>query len=127
MVSVIDKARRQAKKALEMLYEDTCIISSYGKRTDSKTHLTSSEPVMICKDQPCKLSFENQPASSESRTVDTTSQSIRLFLPPDIVVQAGCEISVMHKGVTTAYKNSGKPAIYTTHQEINLELKAVHP
>lgn len=127
MVSVIDKARRQAKKALEMLYEDICIISSYEKKIDSKTHLTSSEPVVICKDQPCKLSFENQPANSESRTADTTSQSIRLFLSPDIAVPAGCEISVTHKGVTTVYKNSGKPAIYTTHQEINLDLKAVHP
>ena len=127
MVRTMDKARGQARKALEMLYEDTCTISIYEKKTDSKTHLTSSQPAMICQDQLCKLSFENQPAGSESRAADTVSQSIRLFLSPDLAVPAGCEIAVTHKGLTTAYKNSGKPAIYATHQEINLDLKDVHP
>ena len=127
MASKIDRARRLARMAQERLYEDTCSIYTYEKSTDATTHITSTKKVVTCEKQPCRLSFSSIPAASSAPAVDTLSQSIKLFLSPDIAVKPGSVIIVSRAGVATEYKNSGMPAVYSTHQEINLELKAVHP
>lgn len=116
-----------AKMAQERFYEDTCTIYRYEKEKDSQTHITSSQQVLACKDQPCRISFSSIPATSDIQTADALSQSIKLFLSPDVLVKSGSRILVTHAGTITAYKNSSMPAVYVTHQEINLELEAVHP
>ena len=127
MASKIDRARRLARIAQERLYEDTCTIYSYEKSTNDKTHITSTQKIVSCENQPCRMSFSSIPAAGDTRVPDTLSQSIKLFLSPDITVKAGSKITVTRAGVSTTYKNSGMPAVYSTHQEINLELEAVHP
>lgn len=72
-------------------------------------------------DQPCKLSFETL-TSSTGDPVATVSQSVKLFISPDVVIKAGSKIIVTQHGRTTEYSNSGVPAVYPTHQEIMLTL-----
>ena len=46
----------------------------------------------------------------------------KLFISPEVEIKPGSKIVVTQNGVTTEFSNSGKPAIYTNHQEIMLKL-----
>lgn len=127
MASKIDRARRLARMAQESLYEDTCTIYAYEKLTDARTHITSTQKVVACENQSCRMSFSSIPAAGDTQAADTVTQFIKLFLSPDIAVKAGSNIVVTRAGVANTYKNSGMPSVYSTHQEINLELEEVHP
>lgn len=72
--------------------------------------------------QPCKLSFETIAATVQTDTAAALSQGTKVFLSPDVSIKAGSKLTVTQNGVTTAYKSSGVPAVYSTHQEIMLEL-----
>lgn len=67
------------------------------------------------------VSFETL-TSSTGDPVATVSQSVKLFISPDVVIKAGSKIIVTQHGRTTEYSNSGVPAVYPTHQEIMLTL-----
>lgn len=83
--------------------------------------MTNFQEVTVLEDQPCKLSFETL-TSSNGDPVATVSQSVKLFISPDVVIKAGSKIIVTQHGRTTEYSNSGVPAVYPTHQEIMLTL-----
>ena len=50
------------------------------------------------------------------------TQVIKLFMAPEINVKPGSKILVKGVGGVVAYKSSGRPAVYPTHQEILLDL-----
>lgn len=83
--------------------------------------IPDGEVQTVLEDQPCKLSFETL-TSSNGDPVATVSQSVKLFISPDVVIKAGSKIIVTQHGRTTEYSNSGVPAVYPTHQEIMLTL-----
>lgn len=117
----IDKSRLKAKMALEKLYEDTCNIYTYEKITDVNTGITRQIKKIYLKNVSCRMSFSNFPSTTDDEQAKLT-QSIKLFLPSDILIKAGSYVSICRQGLITDYVCSGKPAIYKTHQEINLEL-----
>ena len=49
-------------------------------------------------------------------------QTIKLFISPLVNVPAGSKITVTQNNQIQVYKASGQPAVYTNHQEIELEL-----
>lgn len=122
MVKAIEAARKAARRAQEATYEGVCTIIEYRDVTDEKTRLTSQVEVTVIENQPCKLSFEKQAVAVQAETAAAISQSIKLFLSPERKVNSGSKIIVTQNGVTEEYCASGKPAIYSTHQEITLEL-----
>lgn len=88
---------------------------------DEVTKLTEQKEVATLENQPCKLSYE------KINTTDTNGAAIqsmetKLFISPEVEIKAGSKIVVTQNGVTTEFSNSGKPAIYTNHQEIMLKL-----
>lgn len=109
------------KKAISSLYNGTCNIYEYKEVTDPNTKRTTHKEVLIIKNKPCRLSFKNITQSGDGDTPKLT-QVIKLFLYTDCQVAPGSKIVVTQNNVTTEYKNSGQPAIYTNHQEIILEL-----
>lgn len=72
--------------------------------------------------EPCRVSFdtvsETQPESNAARVV----QSITLFVDRAVEIPPSSKITVTQNGVTATYEQSGKSAVYSTHQEIPLEL-----
>ena len=121
-MGVLDKAKRQARKAIESRYDGVCTISNYQNIEDPITFVTELKEVEVIKEQPCRLSYSSIPATTQTDTINAVSQSIKLFIAPEVNIPAGSKIVVTQNGRTTVYKNSGQPAIYSTHQEINLEL-----
>ena len=59
------------------------------------------------------MSFSNFPSTTDDEQAKLT-QSIKLFLPSDILIKAGSYVSICRQGLTTDYVCSGKPAILKT-------------
>lgn len=109
------------KKAIESLYIGKCTVTEHRQYIDETTKQTKFEDVDILTDVPCRLSFSSLRPTDENIAASVT-QSIKLFLDPNIVIPAGCKITVTQNNKTIAYKQSGEPAFHTNHQEISLEL-----
>lgn len=77
----------------------------------------------MLKEQPCRLSYKTKAENTaESTDASSMRQIITLILDPEAIIKPGSKIEVTQYGVTTAYKASGKPAVYASHQEIILDL-----
>lgn len=122
MVKAMETARKSARQAQEATYEGVCTIFECQEVKDAKTKLSSEKEIAVVEDQPCKLSYEKPTAAVQTDTAAATAQGVKLFLAPEIVVKSNSKIVVTQNGVTEEYSASGKPAIYSTHQEIILEL-----
>lgn len=110
------------RKALESTYSGICSVYEYGKITDPETHITAHGEKLVLEKIPCRLSFSRIEAAENSGGAATVTQSVKLFISPDVGIKSGSKISVTQNGVTTEYAASGFPAVYPTHQEIMLEL-----
>ncbi|WP_312047762.1 hypothetical protein [Anaerotignum sp.] len=108
------------RKHVESLYDGKCTITEFRSQEGL---INNTVPMVIGENIPCRLSYHSFPSGKQTDTATVASQSIKLFLSPEIEVKAGCEIVVTQNGVTTAYKASGAPAIFVSHKEIELTLK----
>lgn len=118
----IDKAQIKARRAIESLYTGICNVIVYDDVTDPETHLTEKDEVVVFENIPCKLSFERVNSNVSSETYSEKGQGVKLFVNPELVVPPGSKIVVEQNNVVNAYKLSGEPAVYASHQEIPLEL-----
>ena len=117
----LTKARQRARKYTEALYDGICTVKGYSE-IRAPTGEDIKELVDVYTDIPCRLSHDSSPAASDATTADTISQGITMFMAPEYVVEPGCMFVVTQNGVTREYQNSGPAKLYTTHQEIALEL-----
>jgi hypothetical protein len=114
----------RAKAAIEETYDGICTVYTYSAAKDPVTHISKMGEVALHTDIACRISFKNN-VSNNSQPSDTASaavQTIKLFTYPDKAIPKGSKIVVTQNGVTVAYKSSGEPLMYYTHQEIILEL-----
>ena len=116
------KALSQARKAVESLYDAKCTVIEYKNVTNEVTKQTKKQEVSEIIDQPCKLSFSSLKNSSQTDAGNEVKQVIKVFIAPELEINPGSKLVITNKGRTTDFKNSGKPAIFNTHQEIVLEL-----
>ena len=111
----------KARKAVESLYDGICTISEYQK-IKKENMSTGFAEVVVVENQPCRMSYKTVNSANQTDTASAVTQAIVVYLSPDILVKPGSKLTITQNGVTTAYKNSGEPAVYSTHQEIPLEL-----
>lgn len=109
-----------ARKAIESQYDSKCDVIERKKQEINNITKSIEEKVLI--NQSCRVSFETINANTETNTEAKKTQSIKLFIAPELNIKPGSKIIVIGRGRTAEYKNSGEPAIYDTHQEIMLEL-----
>lgn len=114
--------RNLENNPLSSLWIGNCTIYEYKPTTDPKTYQTVMSLVAVAKNEPCRLSYNKEQSTDISNGAAVVSQSITLFIRPDLTVKEGSVIDVTQHGVTTRYKGSSKSAVYTNHQEIILEL-----
>ena len=111
----------KARKAIESLYDGKCTITEYQKsKRENKS--TGIQEAITHEDLACRLSFKSINSTNPTDTASSLSQTIKVFLAPEVNVNPGSKLTITQNGVTTAYKSSGQPAFYSTHQEIVLEL-----
>lgn len=119
---VIEVARKAARKAIESTYESVCTIIEYQDIRDKKTKISHKVESIVVENQPCKLSFEKLNTVIQTKSAAALSQSIKLFLAPEIRIKPGSKIIVEQNNIMTEYSASGEPAVYPTHCEYMLEL-----
>lgn len=122
----------QVKRAIESLYDATCRISALKNVTDADSHRMSYKIAELYdKDFPCHVNVTNNnfPAVTNGGVAPgSLSQTITLFLPPDVQVPEGSFITVTSReGLKTEYEASGVPVVFAHHQEITLTLRKEHP
>lgn len=110
------------RKAIESLYKGTCTIKEFKSVKGPITKITSKKEVTVLENQKCRLSYEKIASANQTTGPAAIAQSIKLFIAPEIVINAGSKIIVTQHGKTTAFERSGEPALYSEHQEIRLEL-----
>lgn len=107
---------------LSLLWTGKCTIYEFQDVTDPETYQTTQQEVPVLVDEPCRLSYNHEQATNIQSGAAVVSQSITLFIRPDLVIKPGSVIEITQNNVTEKYKGSGKPAIYTNHQQIILQL-----
>lgn len=107
---------------LARLWTGRATIYEYQDTIDPVTHQTTQAEVVVLQDEPCRMSYNYEQSTNMSNGAAVVSQSIRLFIRPDLVINPGSVIEITQHGVTQKYKGSGSPAVYCNHQEITVEL-----
>lgn len=119
IMSMAELLRRARQPILSMM-TGTCDVHEYQSVTDQETHVTKQKLVQLYSDQPCKLSYTKNPVTTEGDAPGALL-SVRLILPSDLVIRAGCVFTVTQAGKTRTFKAASEPAVYTNHQEVDLE------
>lgn len=110
------------RNAIESMYDGVCTITEYQEYQKANKSIGHQE-VVVLENQPCRLSFSSSPNTNlQENHATEIAQTIKVFLAPEVIVNAGSKLTITQNNVTTEYKNSGVPAMYETHQEIILEL-----
>ncbi len=124
MNKVLEAARKQHRKAIESMYEYTCTIQEYKSVKDLVTKLTSKKEITVLEDQACNISYQNVKNANSTESATVITQVIKLIIAPEIVIKPGSKLIITDKRNrnVSEYKNSGVPAVYSSHQEIVLEL-----
>lgn len=111
------------RAAIEGLYIGKCTITQHQEVFNYVTKVTAFKDVVLCEDEPCRLSFSTVASDNNTDTVANVRQVVKLFIRPELVINAGSKIVVTQNNRTTKYKASGQAAVHTNHQEIVLELE----
>ena len=110
---------KTARDRIESTYDCTCDI--VNNREITKTNGANAfEEFVAYKDLPCKLSFKTIAANSQGQNTSLVTQIVKLFISPDVKIEAGSKVVIKKRANITEYKQSGEAAIYPTHQEIML-------
>lgn len=107
---------------LARLWTGRATIYEYKDDVDPITHQTTQKETVVLSDEPCRMSYNYEQSTNMQSGAAVVSQSIRLFIRPDLKINPGSVIEITQHGVTQKYKGSGSPAVYCNHQEITLEL-----
>lgn len=120
------------KAAVESLYSGRCSVSVSVPAFDESTKQTTHTYTTLFTNQPCRLSFisatpsdklvslSNNLIHSDTPRAHFVDQQIKLFIDPSLDIPPGSKISVTQNGLTQYFKSSGAPAVYSSHQEIEL-------
>ena len=110
------------KNPLAKLWTGRCTIYEYKDYTDPITHQTIQKEVVFIENEPCRLYYKHEQSNNIQSGAAVVSQSITLFIRPNLEIKPGSVIEITQHGKTVKYKGSGQPAIYTNHQEIILQI-----
>lgn len=117
---VIDRPAYQ--KAIQSLWDGRCTIIVRDMALDPTTGRTEPQERVTEENLPCRVSYATVKSTESTEEAAVVAQSVTLYLAPAVDIPAGSKIAVTQNGVTRDYVRSGKPAVYTCHQEVPLEL-----
>ena len=112
------------RAAIEWLYKGKCSIFHKGEVFDPVTKRTTFEDVAICENEPCRLS-QSVGKGKQGENVASSEKVIKLFIRPELEIKAGAKATVTQNGRTETFETAGIPAVYSSHQEIELIRKGL--
>lgn len=114
------------RRALERLYSDTALIHTEEQSTMDPVTGRIIQQEATSGPYLCRLSYKSFPEARKGDGVASFSQTITLFIAPEVSVTAGSAVTVTHEGRALEFTASGVPAVYSDHQEIVLENRVKH-
>ena len=105
--------------ALKTLWTDKMTVTMREKSRKADGSMTFTESVVIT-DEPCKLSFSTLSSTVQNSDAATLSQVVKVFCDKSLQIKAGSKITITRAGEVFEYSQSGKPGIFSAHQEIVL-------
>lgn len=109
-----------AQKAVKSIWKDKLTVIEHQK-VKKGNGATGFADVVVLENEPCKLSFQRVGAVDQQKAAKLV-QSVSLICDKALEIKPGSKLIVLHEGNETAYTQSGKPAVYSVHQEIPVEL-----
>ena len=109
--------------AIKSLWRGKCTVTVRNNdTTDENTGRVVVGEVDTYTNEPCRISFDTVNATQPENNAANIVQSITLFIDRAVAIPEGSKITVTQNGAIAVYEKSGKPAVYSTHQEIPLEI-----
>ncbi len=109
------------KNALKRLWDGLCDVYVVETTVNTENGRNERTEVLKIQNEPCRLSFSNISTTTEQDSAPLIQQAVKLFISKSVEIPPGSKIVVTQEGEQTIYTNSGKPAVYSCHQEIVLE------
>lgn len=108
------------REAAETLYTGRMDVVEYRAVEDEKTGITEHREVTVLEDIPCRLSYGKAAAAAEGDAAENV-QEIKVYFAPEVSIRPGSKLIVRQNGAEAAYKSSGVPRCYASHNEVALE------
>ena len=110
------------KKAVQSLWVGKATITVLDGVLNPANGRTEPTESVTASDAPCPISHTTIKSTQPSEEAAAVAQSVTLYIAPSVDIPEGSKVTVTQNGVTRDYERSGTPAVYSTHQEIPLEL-----
>lgn len=120
VMDAIRQAQAMHRTVIEQTYTSTCTVTERQK-VKKPNGSTGFEEIKVLEEQPCLMIYKNVSSASIPEPAAAINQGTVLLIAPEVEIKPGSKITVSQNGVTADYARSGIPAVFATHQEVNLE------
>ena len=110
------------KKAVQSLWVGKATITVLDGVLNPANGRTEPQERILAADIRCRISHKSVVSTEPNEEAAQVAQSVVLYIDPSVDIPEGSKITVTQNGVTRDYERSGKPAVYSCHQEVPLEL-----
>lgn len=118
---MLNKAFKQARKAVESLYDCTCNIK--GGKEKIKDPITKETKLVTktkYRDIKCKISKQSLSKNTQTDIVNQIVYELKLFICPELDIKQGDVVEVTNKFREKETYKAGEGFKYNTHQEVIL-------
>lgn len=120
IMDAIRQAQNMHRAVIEQTYVGRCMVTE-RKKVKRPNSSTGFEEVVVLEGQPCLMIYKTVSSASAPEPAAAINQGTVLLIAPEVEIKPGSKITLSQNGVTADYARSGIPAVFSTHQEINLE------
>lgn len=110
------------RNAIMKLWDGLCDVFTVTAVKDKDTGRTVQTETVLFRNEPCRVSYSSIASASPQSEAADVRQIIKLFISKDVKIPEGAKLVITQEGRTEKYRRAGKPAVYSVHQEIMLEL-----
>lgn len=110
------------KKAIQSLWRGRATVTVLDGVLNPANGRTEPQERVTASDVLCRISHDTVKSTEPNEEAAQVAQSVTLYIDPSVDIPEGSKITVTQNGVTRIFERSGKPAVYSCHQEIPLKL-----
>jgi hypothetical protein len=110
------------KNAVQGLWDGKATVTVLEGEVNPANGRTEQVERVSVQDAPCRVSHNKVKSTDPESEAAQIAQTVTLYIDPSVDIPEGSKITVTQNGVIRDYERSGKPAVYTNHQEVPLEL-----
>lgn len=110
------------KQAVQSLWDGKATITVREGALNPANGRTEPVERVTVEEAACRISHVTVKSTEPSEEAAVVAQTVTLYIDPSVDIPEGSKVTITQDGVTRDYERSGKPAVYSCHQEVPLEL-----